>query len=229
MTQCEHPDLVILYVEDDQVTRTELEQLLKRRAGTVMVAENGSVGLDLFRRCPADLVVTDIRMPIMDGITMARMIRAISPEVRIIATTAHSDASYLMDAIEAGIDHYVLKPLDLGTFIDALEKCSRDISARKALARHHAEREKLIAELQAALDEITSLREILPICSYCKDIRNDEGYWERVDAYISRHTQVDFSHSICPACMKKHYPEHYETVMAKMNQADPKKKTPPTT
>jgi YesN/AraC family two-component response regulator len=226
MAQCEYPDLVILYVEDDQVTRMELEQLLKRRAGTVLVADNGSAGLELFRRQPADLVITDIRMPIMDGIRMAQLIREIDPGVRIIATTAHSDASYLMEAIEAGIDHYVLKPLDLGKFFAAIDKCSQDIRARHALARHHAEREKLIAELQAALDEITTLREILPICSYCKDIRNDEGYWERVDAYISRHTNVDFSHSICPACMKKHYPEHYESVMARINRPDPKKTSP---
>lgn len=220
MPESEYPDLTVLYVEDDVVTRTELEQLLKRRVGKVLVAENGSVGLDLFRRFTPDLVVTDIRMPVMDGLRMAHVIRESNPEVRIIATTAHSDTSYLLEAIEAGIDYYVLKPIDLNKLVGAIEKCSRDIRARKALEQHHQEREKLIAELQAALDEITTLRGILPICSFCKDIRNDKGYWERVDAYIARHTDVDFTHSICPSCLKKQYPEYYEGIMKTMEKQE---------
>lgn len=219
----QRPNLTILYVEDDSSTRTELEQLLKRRAGKVLIAENGSVGLDLFRQFTPDLVITDIRMPVMDGLQMAHKIREINTEIRIIATTAHSETSYLLEAIEAGIDHYVLKPIDINKFNGAIEKCSRDILARKALENHRQEREKLIAELQTALEEIKTLQGILPICSFCKDIRNDEGYWERVDAYITRHTDVDFSHGICPPCLKKHYPEEYEGIMGKINPNNQKK------
>ena len=83
----------------------------------------------------------------------------------------------------------------------------RDITDRK---RAEGEREKLINELQEALKEIKTLRGILPLCSFCKRIRDDKGYWEQVDVYIHKYSEADISHSICPDCMKKHYPEEYE-------------------
>ncbi len=217
----DRPDLAILYVEDDPVTREELAQILRRRAREVLVAENGREGLGLFRQFSPDLVVTDIRMPEMDGLQMAQAMREKSQGIKIIATTAYSETSYLLQAIEAGIDHYVLKPVDIEKFIAAVEKCSRDILARKAVTRHHREREELLAKLQAALEEIKVLQGILPICSFCKNIRNDEGYWEQVEAYIGRHTKAEFSHSVCPACLRKHYPEHYEKIMAQRRQENP--------
>ena len=75
---------------------------------------------------------------------------------------------------------------------------ARDITASK---QQEDEREHLVRELQAALAEVKTLREILPICSYCRKIRDDENYWHTVENYISRHTATRFSHSICPSCM----------------------------
>jgi PAS domain S-box-containing protein len=75
---------------------------------------------------------------------------------------------------------------------------ARDITERK---RAEEEREQLVRELQSALAEVNSLREILPICSYCRRIRDDENYWHTVENYISRHTATQFSHSICPHCL----------------------------
>jgi PAS domain S-box-containing protein len=69
------------------------------------------------------------------------------------------------------------------------------------------EKEKLISRLQKALSEVKTLRGIIPICSFCKKIRDDKGYWDRVDIYLMHHTEADFSHCICPECMKKNYPE----------------------
>ena len=76
---------------------------------------------------------------------------------------------------------------------------ARDITESK---RAEEEREKLVRELQAALAEVKALQQILPICSYCKKIRDDENYWHTVESYISRHTSTRFSHSICPTCME---------------------------
>ena len=87
-----------------------------------------------------------------------------------------------------------------------------DLTERK---RADEERENLIAELQNALSEIKTLRGILPICSYCKKIRNDEGYFEQIESYIHKHSGVDFSHTICNSCLKKHYPEDYESILKK--------------
>lgn len=88
-----------------------------------------------------------------------------------------------------------------------LQSFTRDISKRR---KTEEEKEQLIAELKKALDEIKTLRGILPLCSFCKKIRDDKGYWERVDVYIHKHLQADISHSICPECMQKHYPEYSE-------------------
>ena len=76
------------------------------------------------------------------------------------------------------------------------------------LKRVEAERERTIKKLEKALSEIKILRGILPICSFCKKIRDDKGYWEQIDVYINSHSEAGFSHGICPECMKKHYPEY---------------------
>lgn len=83
----------------------------------------------------------------------------------------------------------------------------RDITERKRLER---EREELISELQDALGEIKALRGILPLCSYCKKIRDDKGFWEQVDVYLTKYAQAEFSHGICPECFKKHFPDLVE-------------------
>jgi len=74
---------------------------------------------------------------------------------------------------------------------------ARDVTERK---RAEEERERLVKQLQSALAEVRSLQEILPICSYCKRIRDDAHYWQHVESYISQHTNTRFSHSICPTC-----------------------------
>ena len=83
-------------------------------------------------------------------------------------------------------------------------KLKTEIAERK---RAEEEREKLINELKKALEEIKTLRGILPLCSFCKKIRDDKGYWEQVDVYIHKHLQADVSHGVCPECAKKYYPD----------------------
>ena len=68
----------------------------------------------------------------------------------------------------------------------------------------------MITELQSAIEHIKTLRGIIPICASCKKIRDDKGYWQQVEAYVSRHTEAQFSHGVCPDCMKKLYPEFCE-------------------
>ena len=82
----------------------------------------------------------------------------------------------------------------------------RDITERK---RAEEEQKKLIKELQKALEKIKTLKGLIPICTNCKKIRNDKGFWQQVEAYISEHSEAEFSHGICPDCMKKLYPEYY--------------------
>ena len=90
-----------------------------------------------------------------------------------------------------------------------------DITERE---KHKQEKELIIHDLNQALSEVATLRGILPLCSFCKKIRDDKGYWEQVDVYISKHSQADISHSVCPECMKKHYPEEYALIDPDKNQ-----------
>lgn len=102
----------------------------------------------------------------------------------------------------------------------------RDITARKKL---EAEREQLIAELQEALAKVKALSGLLPICSVCKGIRNDQGYWTKIEAYLKAHSSAEFTHSICPDCAKKRYPDLYtnqdlERISSQEREADRKNK-----
>ena len=89
-------------------------------------------------------------------------------------------------------------------------RATREIRARGELEKAQ---QKTILELQKAMNEIKTLEGILPICSFCKKIRDDKGYWEQVEAYFHKCSKAEFSHSICPDCMKKYYPEEYEPIM----------------
>lgn len=86
---------------------------------------------------------------------------------------------------------------------------AHDITQRKHL---ELERERLIAELRQALSRVKTLSGFLPICASCKKIRNDEGYWQQIEAYIRENTDADFSHGICPECAQKLYPEFYKKI-----------------
>jgi len=102
-------------------------------------------------------------------------------------------------------------PLDPSDHLAGITLTALDVSDRKQAERNLG---KLIKELQKTLDEIKTLRGIIPICSFCKKIRNDKGYWDQVEVYVKHHTHADFSHSFCPECAKKHYPEYFEHKVA---------------
>jgi sigma-B regulation protein RsbU (phosphoserine phosphatase) len=210
MDQAQRFEPRILYVEDDASAREQIIHLLKRRGKEVIEAGNGKEGLALFRQHQPDLVVTDIRMPVMDGLTMAKEIKAISPEAKIIVTTAFTDISYLMDAIDVGIDQYVVKPVDIDKLLAAIDKCAESIESRLMASRYQAEREQLLEKLQKALEKVKLLSGYLPICSSCKKIRDDKGYWQQIESYIRDHSDAEFSHGICPDCARKLYPEIFE-------------------
>ncbi|MHB8846590.1 MAG: response regulator [Nitrospirota bacterium] len=202
-------ELSVLYVEDDAAAREEIAVFLKRRVAGLVTAANGEEGLAMFRRDRPDLVVTDIQMPVMNGLTMARAMREEYRGIPIIVTTAHSDIANMLEAIDIGVDQYVMKLVDSDKLAAALEKCTEIIEYRRAHKRFLAEREKLIADLRKALAEIKTLQGILPICSVCKKIRDDKEVWTQLENYISEHTDAQFSHSFCPDCARKMYPQYF--------------------
>jgi len=112
----------VLYVEDDEFIRDELSETLEFDVGELIVASDGEEGLEKFKKHSPDLVISDVKMPKMNGLEMSKHIKAISPKTPIIITTAFSDSDYLIQAIEIGIDRYVTKPVDIDKLYDALEE-----------------------------------------------------------------------------------------------------------
>lgn len=134
----------------------------------------------------------------------------------------------LMDRVEKSIDSsgnaYTLFENNI-TLQQKVEQRTRELEAANLDLRHEIckrklaeeEKEKLIQDLQKAMAKIKVLSGMLPICSYCKKIRNDQGYWEKIEVFITEHSNAEFSHSLCNDCIKKYYPDIYEQMKREGN------------
>jgi len=140
--------LSILYVEDDEEIRELLSRFLARRVGTLHTATNGQEGVQAFLEHHPDVVVTDIKMPVMDGLEMASTIKSSSREVPIIVITAYSERDYFMRAIEIGVDQYVTKPVNTDTLLEAIHKSAKNRSQQRELG---IARQELIDTLEQTI------------------------------------------------------------------------------
>ncbi|MGE5503285.1 MAG: HD-GYP domain-containing protein [Actinomycetota bacterium] len=143
--------LRVLYVEDDADVRDELARFLRRRFAQVDQAENGAVGLVAFEAGHYDVVVTDIKMPEMDGLEMAKRIKAHAEDIPVIVVTAYNETDYFMRAIEIGVDRYVKKPVDPHRLLDAIVQATRVHSQQKELEHARAQTQEVLTQTVAAL------------------------------------------------------------------------------
>ena len=193
----------ILIAEDDITSRSLLKVLLTKRGHQVVATENGAEALQVMQQPDAPpLAILDWLMPEMDGIDVCRRVRALETDrpPYIIMLTTKGEKTDIVAGLEAGADDYLPKPYDSGELHARIDVGRRLIDMQTILVGK-------IEELREALDHIKTLQGILPICSFCKKIRDDQGYWSQVEGYISKHTDAQFSHGICPECLKQHYPE----------------------
>ncbi|HEY3307314.1 MAG TPA: response regulator [Desulfuromonadaceae bacterium] len=158
----------ILLVEDEADTRDILGSVISKKYpySPLQVAKNGAEGLDLFMRCRPNIVITDISMPMMNGISMAADIKACSAETVIIAVTAFSDTRYLLDAIEIGINHYVLKPLDYKKLFSIIDKNIATIEMERQVKVAEHEIESLNARLAKRAEELQAANQELEAFNY---------------------------------------------------------------
>ncbi|MCI4626989.1 MAG: response regulator [Candidatus Magnetoovum sp. WYHC-5] len=112
----------VLYVEDEESVRQSLAGLLRRRLGILYIADNGSTGLELFKEQRPDIVISDIRMPVMDGLEMAANIKQLSPFTPIIITTAFSEIPFITKSRDIGVDEYIKKPIMKDELLSAIFK-----------------------------------------------------------------------------------------------------------
>lgn len=134
-----YANISLLYVEDEAATREQVSRVLAARGYRLTVAENGEQALDFFHEQAPDIVLTDIMMPSLNGLEMARAMRTRSPEIQIVCMTAFSDTSYLIEAIDIGINQFILKPFEFSNLFTALDRCQEVIELRRLQRRLESE------------------------------------------------------------------------------------------
>jgi len=170
----------ILIADDDDISLFALQAVLRKRGHAVVTASDGAEAWKVLQEAEAPpMAILDWMMPGLDGAEICRRVRA-EPKLKslyLILLTSRGSRANLIEGLQAGANDYVTKPFD-----------AEELAAR-------------VNELEDALANVKQLQGMLPICSYCKKIRDDRNCWEQLEGYISRHSDTRFSHGICPDCM----------------------------
>ncbi len=201
----------VLIVDDDTDTTNLLKRRLENHGLGVLTAHNGRDAFEILHKSDVRLVVTDRRMPVMDGLTLCQRIRAtdIPGYVYIILLTVCANKEDIVSGIDAGADDYLTKPFNSEELKVRIDSGLRVLSLEQSLREKVIEEKRLVGELREALDQVKRLSGLLPICATCKKIRDDKGYWNEIESYICEHSEADFTHGICPECAEKYYPEFF--------------------
>jgi len=196
--------LNILVVDDDPDIRFATVRLLRKAGYLVAEADTGEMGLCLVRETHPDLVLLDVMLPDKDGYEICRIIKT-DEELKntyvILISGKKTWSDDQSEGLEIGADGYVARPVSNRELLARVQSMVRIIRAER-------DRDRLIGELQEALASIRTLRGLLPICCHCKKIRDDKGYWSQLEKYLHEHSDAEFSHSICPECREKLYPDY---------------------
>jgi len=183
----------ILVVDDTPENLELLSQELEKQGYRVRPAPDGEMALRAAEMNPPDLVLLDIRMPRLDGYEVCRQLKARPSlhEIPVIFLSALDDGADKLTAFEVGGVDYVTKPFH---FPEVLARVSTHLALRST-----------VKALRDALDEVQTLRGLIPICSHCKSVRDDAGFWHAVEAYFTSRSEVTFSHGICPTCVREQF------------------------
>lgn len=190
----------ILIAEDEPVSRRLLQQTLGRWGYEVALAADGTEAWTcLSGASPPQLAIVDWVMPGVDGLELCQRLRG--PERRVpvylILLTSRSAREDIVAGLEAGADDYVVKPFHEAELRARLHVGVRVVQLQASLADR-------VRDLEAALSRVKQLQGLLPICSYCKKIRDDRNYWQQVEQYLGERTEARFTHGICPTCYERY-------------------------
>jgi len=214
----------ILIVDDEPENLKSIVQFIETSElpYEIYQALNGEAALEIAQIKLPDLIISDWNMPHMDGLELIKNLKAneSTREIPVIMFTGVMTTSeHLELALEAGAVDYIRKPLDpiellarIRTVLQLSDSFQKVKKQKQQLQDQNQLLEKKQAELQQALENIKTLRGLIPICAHCKKIRDDEGFWKQVETYVSEHTLATFSHGLCPTCMKEHYPDIYQSL-----------------
>jgi len=188
----------IMMVDDTPANLKLLQKMLQGKGYRVLAFPDGQKALNAAAKSPPNLILLDIKMPGLNGFEVCERLKADAAlkDIPVIFISALAETTDKVKAFAVGGVDYVTKPFQF-------EEVNARVETHLRLRRQHLEIEEERRRLQQALDEIRTLRGILPICAYCKKIRDDAGYWSQVEKYVSDHTDAKFSHGICPTCFER--------------------------
>ncbi len=192
--------MTILIAEDDAVSRRLLETHLKRWGHEVQSFTNGQEAHDAITNAPGPLLaILDWMMPGMDGPDICRKLRETEQNIHpyLVLLTSKEDSQSIVEGLKAGADDYVTKPFDAAVLRARVDVGLRVLRLQQKLSAR-------VTELEIALANVKRLQGLLPICSYCKSIRDDGNYWKQVDTYLTENTDAKLSHGFCPDCFEIH-------------------------
>lgn len=174
----------ILIAEDDPVSQRILRLTLEKQGHQLHIADDGEQAWEMLMTNSIQVVISDWLMPKLSGLELCRKVRGRRKReyVYFILVTALSSQENFNEAMDAGVDDFLNKPLRPDALLTRLRVASRILDF---------------------ISQIRELKRLLPICMYCKNIRDDQSYWHQIESYIHEQTGTDFSHSICPACFEK--------------------------
>lgn len=188
-----------LIAEDDPTTRRLLQATVSDWGYEVIATADGqSAWQELQAAQVPELALLDWKMPKLDGLEVCRRVRQ-SPRGQgsyLILLTGKGNIQDIVAGLQAGADDYITKPFDPAELKARLQTGARIISLQRSLAER-------IRQLEGALSRVRQLQGLLPICAYCKKIRDDQNYWQQVEAYLSAHADIRFSHGVCPECYER--------------------------
>lgn len=185
-------------VVDDEMVNTELVKSALSESYDILTAMNGHDAINLLKQYEPDLILLDVMMPEISGYYACKIIKsdAAYADIPIIFLTALDTEEGTIQGLEVGGIDYITKPVNL-KLLKLRVRNHLALKEQRDLLKQKNE------ELEAALARVKQLEGIIPICSYCKKIRDDQQTWQQLEAYISNHSEALFSHGICPRCAEE--------------------------
>lgn len=207
----------ILIADDESMSRRLLQSDLEKWGYDVVITRDGTQAWEALEAVDSPrLVILDWMMPGFTGGEICQRVRASvnSASTYIILLTAKDDKGDVAAGLAAGANDYVTKPFDPDELRARVEVGVRMIELQQNL-------ECKVKELENALAQVKKLQGILPICSYCKNVRDDQNYWQEVESYVTEHSEAQFSHSVCPDCYARELEPQMELMRSRLKATPP--------
>ena len=195
----------ILVVDDEEMLLLFLSKRLKKHNYDVVPCLSGEEALEKVKAFDFDVVILDVILPGINGYEVCRRLKSDKKTsgIMVLMLSVRKTVEERLKGYAVEADDYITKPYDPE---ELLAKIRILLRLKNALD----DRDRFIHKLQEALSKVKTLSGLLPICSSCKKIRDDNGYWNQIEDYIREHSPANFSHSLCPECVKKLYTEFYK-------------------